>query len=98
MLTSKYGYSYSRPINHVYNYIWDKLFKKGISRPYHFKFFYGCLQQILLGLFFNTFSQLYLPAQKEIDILKAVLSASTRVKLAQEAGGGGRSSLPLFEN
>ena len=29
-----------------------------LSRPYHFKFFKGCLQQILLGPFLNTLSQM----------------------------------------
>ena len=29
-----------------------------LSRPYHFKFFKGCLPQTLLGPFLNTFSQL----------------------------------------
>ena len=28
------------------------------SRPYHFKSFKGCLPQILLGPFLNTFSQM----------------------------------------
>ena len=31
-----------------------------LSRPYPFKFFKGCLPQILLGLFLNTFSHVYL--------------------------------------
>ena len=29
-----------------------------LSRPYSFKFFKGCLPQILLGLFLNTLSQI----------------------------------------
>ena len=29
-----------------------------LSRPYHFKFFKGCLPQILLGSFFNTLTQI----------------------------------------
>ena len=40
--------------------IWVKVFRKGPykSRPYHFKFFKGCLPQILLGLFLNTFTHI----------------------------------------
>ena len=30
---------------------------RSCSRPYHFKFFKGCLLQILLGLFLNTLSR-----------------------------------------
>ena len=30
-----------------------------LSRPYHFKFFTGCLPQILLGPFMNTLTQLF---------------------------------------
>ena len=37
------------------NNIWDRLIKS-ISRPYPFKFFKGCLPQILLGPFLNTLS------------------------------------------
>ena len=32
-----------------------------LSRPYHFKFFKGCLPQILLGPFLNTLSQIFYP-------------------------------------
>ena len=32
-----------------------------LSRPYHFKFFKGCLPQILLGLFMNTLTQIGIP-------------------------------------
>ena len=54
--------------------IWDKVFKNGpskicgkqplknlnsaLSRPYPFKFFKGCLPQILFGPFFNTLSHM----------------------------------------
>ena len=31
-----------------------------LSRPYHFKFFKGCLRQILLGPFLNTLTHLFL--------------------------------------
>ena len=31
-----------------------------LSRPYHFKFFKGCLPQILLGPFLNTLTHLFL--------------------------------------
>ena len=31
-----------------------------LSRPYHFKFFKGCLPQILLGPFLNTLSHMTL--------------------------------------
>ena len=34
--------------------IWSDMICLG--RPYHFKFFKGCLPQILLGPFLNTFS------------------------------------------
>ena len=34
-----------------------------LSRPYHFKFFKGCLRQILLGPFFNTLSHIILTVQ-----------------------------------
>ena len=30
-----------------------------LGRPYHFKFFKGCLPQILLGPFLNTLSHLF---------------------------------------
>ena len=30
-----------------------------LNRPYHFKFFKGCLPQILLGSFLNTLSYIY---------------------------------------
>ena len=33
------------------------------GRPYHFKFFKGCLPQILLGPFLNTLSQMFLRFQ-----------------------------------
>ena len=44
----------------------DKVFKNGpskicgscLSRTYHFKFFKGCLPQILLGTFLNTLSHI----------------------------------------
>ena len=32
-----------------------------LGRPYHFKFFKGCLPQILLGPFLNTLTDLFLP-------------------------------------
>ena len=35
------------------------LWKIDLSRPYPFKFFKGCLPQILLGPFLNTLSHLY---------------------------------------
>ena len=43
--------------------IWDKVFKNGpckicLSRPYHFKFFKGCLPQILLDPLLNTLSHI----------------------------------------
>ena len=31
-----------------------------VGRPYHFKFFKGCLPQILLGPFLNALTQLFL--------------------------------------
>ena len=37
---------------------------EGVSRPYSFKFFKGCLPQILLGPFLNTLSHLYLSCSK----------------------------------
>ena len=56
------------------NIIWEKAFKNGptaicgrqpfdmacLSRPHYFKFFKGCLPQILLGPFLNTFSHILL--------------------------------------
>ena len=30
----------------------------GLNRPYHFKFFKGCLTQILFGPFLNTLTQM----------------------------------------
>ena len=44
---------------------WAKVFKNGLSkvcgsRPYHFKFFKGCLPQILLGPFLNTLTYMNL--------------------------------------
>ena len=30
-----------------------------LGRPYHFKFFKGCLPQILLGPFLNTLNQMF---------------------------------------
>ena len=45
----KYGAKYSR-INPV-KFVEDSL---RIGRPYHFKFFKGCLPQTLIGLFLNT--------------------------------------------
>ena len=39
--------------------LWKTVFKKfEVSRPYHFKFFKGCLLQILLGPFLNTLSHI----------------------------------------
>ena len=38
--------------------LWKIAFKK-FGRPYHFKFFKGCLPQILLGLFLNTLSRIF---------------------------------------
>ena len=35
-----------------------------LSRPYPFKFFKGCLQQILLGPFLNTVSHITLNLQQ----------------------------------
>ena len=49
--------------------IWDKLFKNGPSKIYgrsplkFFKFFKGCLQQILLGLFLDTLSHMLQPSE-----------------------------------
>ena len=69
MLTSKYGYSYSRPINHVYNYIWDKLFKKGISRLQIFlrlssaNFTWSVLQYFFSIIFAGTEGDRYSQAQ-----------------------------------
>ena len=43
------------------NYVKDKLrqsIQECLSRPYYFKFFKGCLPQILLGPFLNILSQL----------------------------------------
>ena len=46
--------------------MWKRVLKKfegvwsALSRPYPFKFFKGCLLQILLGPFLNTLSHLYL--------------------------------------
>ena len=46
--------------------MWKTAFKKilivtvCLGRPYHFNFFKGCLPRILLGLFLNTLSHLYL--------------------------------------
>ena len=40
----------------ISTYKWDKVFKNGPSRPYHFKFSEGCLPKILLGPFLNTLS------------------------------------------
>ena len=59
--------------------IWDKVFKNGrqplwktafkfcLSRPYPFKFFKGCLPQILLGPFLNTWTHLLLFTLKFIQ-------------------------------
>ena len=33
-----------------------------LNRPYNFKFFKGCLPQILPGLFLNTLSRIFLKA------------------------------------
>ena len=38
-----------------------------LNRTYHFKFFKGCLPQILLGIFLNTFSHLFLRCQKKLS-------------------------------
>ena len=41
--------------------IWVNVFKNGPSRlsgPYHFKFFKGCLPQILLGAFLNALTHI----------------------------------------
>ena len=35
-----------------------KIAFKTLGRPYHFKFFKGCLPQILLGPFLNTLTQI----------------------------------------
>ena len=46
--------------------IWEKVFKNGTSevcgskQTHHFKFFKGCLPQILLGLILNTLSHMFL--------------------------------------
>ena len=40
-----------------------------LSRPYHFKFFKGCLPQILLGPFLNTLNQI-LSLLFQVEILK----------------------------
>ena len=43
---------------------WKTAFKKSeviwSNRPYHFKYFKGCLPEILLGPLLNTFSQIFL--------------------------------------
>ena len=36
-----------------------KVFKNEQSRPYPFKFFKGCVLQILLGPFLNTWTQIF---------------------------------------
>ena len=48
-----------------------KVFKNGPSkicgRPYHFKFFKGCLTRILLGPFLNTLTHMIEPFLKRIS-------------------------------
>ena len=40
--------------------IWNSWLPKQIIRSYYFKFFKGCLSQILLGLFLNTLTHVEL--------------------------------------
>ena len=46
--------------------IWSNLVY--LSRPYHFKFFKGCLPQILLGPFLNTLTHIFLHLTKVVII------------------------------
>ena len=39
-----------------------KFLEESLGRPYHFKFFKGCLPQILLGPFLNTLSHVKMAA------------------------------------
>ena len=57
--------------------IWDKVFKNGpskirgrqpvLGRVYPFKFFKGCLPQILLGPLLNTFSHICYISQNSVS-------------------------------
>ena len=42
------------------------------SRPYPFKFFEGCLPQILLGLFLNTLPHMYIDCYKTFVVINAL--------------------------
>ena len=46
-----------------------------LSRPYHFKFFRGCLPQIVLGPFLNTLTQMTCKKQRKIK--QEILSLMT---------------------
>ena len=56
------GTKYSR-IDYV-KFVEDSLCS---GRPYHFKFFNGCLPQILLGPFLNTLSQIIFANKGEVS-------------------------------
>ena len=53
-------------------FVEDSLFEEGImvslNRPYHFKFFKGCLPQVLLGPFLNTLTHIVIKVSVSILI------------------------------
>ena len=51
-----------------------------LSRPYHFKFFKGCLPQILLGSFLNTLTHLHQKNKKK----HALRSTNNQVKFVED--------------
>ena len=55
----------------------------GLSRPYHLKFFKGCLPQILFGPFFNTY----------VPYIKFVIRALCHIKIYQALDGPRISSV-----
>ena len=66
----KYVSRYSR-MDRV-KFVEDSLFEEGmmvsLNRPYHFKFFKGCLPQILLGPFLNTLTHILIKVSVSIWI------------------------------
>ena len=46
-----------------------------LSSPYQFKFFKGCLPQISLGTFLNTFSKIYPTKKSQEKVLQKLIIA-----------------------
>ena len=51
--------------------------RSSLGRPYHFKFFKGCLPQILFGPSLNTFSQIFITIRKNFQTKKWIQSFSS---------------------